>query len=118
MHLNMNPRATFGVLLVAAMLLVQPALANAGRAPATAEETIAIMNFAFQPATLTVDAGSRVVWVNHDEEPHAVVSVGAQFKNSPAMDTDDRYAVVFATPGTYTYFCSIHPHMVGKIIVR
>lgn len=59
-----------------------------------------------------------MVWVNQDEEPHAVVSADAQFKPSPAMDTDGRFALVFAKPGTYTYFCSIHPHMVGKIIVK
>jgi plastocyanin len=85
---------------------------------ATLKNTVVIRNFAFQPATLTVTAGSKVVWTNRDEEPHLVVSAGAQFPASPALDTDDSYATTFAKPGTYTYFCSIHPHMVGTIIVK
>jgi plastocyanin len=139
MRMQANTVATArGALLAAAFLMTQAAAA-ASAAPPTphampmtaviraatdkpgttvADNTVSIMNFAFQPTTLTVAAGSRVVWVNHDDEPHLVVSAGAQFKASPAMDTDDRYALVFATPGTYTYFCSIHPHMVGKIIVK
>jgi len=79
---------------------------------------VAIGDFAFQPAMLTVAAGSKVVWTNRDEEPHSVVSTGALFPSSPALDTDDSYATVFAKPGTYSYFCSIHPHMVGTIIVK
>ena len=90
--------------------------ATAGVVP-VAEATIAIRNFSFQPATLTVAAGSKVTWINRDEEPHLVVSAGAQFPASPALDTDDGYATVFAKPGTYSYFCSIHPHMVGTIVV-
>jgi plastocyanin len=85
-------------------------------APVT-EGAILIRNFVFQPATLTVTAGSKVTWTNRDEEPHLVVSAGAQFPASPALDTDDSYSTTFAKPGTYTYFCSIHPHMVGTIVV-
>jgi plastocyanin len=84
----------------------------------TAPASVAIRNFAFEPATLTVAAGSKVVWINRDDEPHLVVSAGAQFHASPALDTDDSYSTVFPTAGVYTYFCSIHPHMVGKIIVK
>jgi len=83
-----------------------------------AKNAIAIKDFAFQPATLTVAAGSKVVWTNRDEEPHLVVSAGGQFPASPALDTDDSYAAVLSKPGIYTYFCSIHPHMVGKIVVK
>jgi len=79
---------------------------------------VVIRGFAFQPATLTVAAGSKVVWTNRDEEPHIVVSAGGQFPPSPALDTDDSFAAVFAKPGTYVYFCSIHPHMVGTIVVK
>ena len=81
-------------------------------------DMVAISNFAFQPATLTVAEGSKVVWINRDEEPHIVISTGARFPSSPALDTDDRYTAVLATPGSYGYFCSIHPHMVGTIIVK
>jgi len=79
---------------------------------------VAIRNFSFQPAILTVAAGSKVVWMNRDEEPHVVVSNTARFPASPALDTDDSYALVFATPGTYSYFCAIHPHMAGMIVVQ
>ena len=61
---------------------------------------------------------TKVEWINRDEEPHLVVSASAQFPASPAMDTDDHYSTIFTKPGVYTYFCSIHPHMVGKIVVK
>lgn len=87
-------------------------------AAAMHKTAITIRNFAFEPATLNVSAGSKVVWINRDDEPHLVVSASGQFPASPALDTDDSYAAVFSKPGTYTYFCSIHPHMVGTIIVK
>jgi plastocyanin len=96
----------------------QAAVGATVRTAPAATGAIAIKDFAFEPATLSVAAGSKVVWTNRDEEPHLVVSADAQFHASPALDTDDSYAAVFTKPGTYTYFCSIHPHMVGKIIVK
>ncbi|WP_267222971.1 cupredoxin domain-containing protein [Dyella silvae] len=77
-----------------------------------------IRNFAFSPRTLTVPAGARVVWTNRDDEPHVVTSAGGQFTMSKALDTSDSYAVTFTHAGTYGYFCSIHPMMVGTIIVQ
>lgn len=77
-----------------------------------------IHNFHFEPATLTVPAGAQVTWTNQDEEPHIVVSTGNQFPSSPALDTGDHYRATFAKPGTYTYFCTIHPQMVGTIVVK
>ena len=77
-----------------------------------------ISNFAFKPNEIRVPAGARIVWVNRDEEPHVVVSTNGAFKTSPALDTNDSYAAVLTKAGTYTYFCSIHPMMVGKIVVR
>jgi len=95
------------------------ALASTTVHAATVQKTaVTIRNFAFEPATLSVSLGSKVVWINRDDEPHLVVSAGGQFPASPALDTDDSYATVFSKPGTYTYFCSIHPHMVGTIIVK
>lgn len=79
---------------------------------------IAIQNFAFAPKTLTVPAGTRVVWTNRDEEPHVVTSAGAQFASSKALDSGDTYMVTFSKPGTYAYYCSIHPMMVGMITVQ
>lgn len=79
---------------------------------------VAIQNFAFSPKTITVRAGTRVVWTNRDEEPHTVTSAGNQFTSSKALDSGDIYATTFSKPGTYTYYCSIHPMMVGTIIVQ
>lgn len=120
--------ATMAALICGASHAAMPALGSEGarRAPAsttshvvaTLKSAITIRNFAFEPATLTVPAGSKIVWINRDDEPHLVVSAGGKFPASPALDTDDSYASVFAKPGTYTYFCSIHPHMVGTIIVK
>ncbi|GLU30518.1 cupredoxin family copper-binding protein [Trinickia caryophylli] len=79
---------------------------------------IDIRQFAFAPPTLSVPAGARIVWTNDDEDPHVIVSSTGAFKASPALDTNDSYAVILDTPGTYRYFCSIHPMMVGTLVVR
>ena len=79
--------------------------------------SVSIDNFSFVPATLTVPAGSEITWFNHDDVPHTVVGVGKEFK-SPALDTGERFSHKFVQPGTYDYFCSIHPMMTAKIIVR
>ena len=79
---------------------------------------VAIRNFAFAPKTLTVPAGTQVVWTNADEEPHVITSAGALFISSKALDTGDSYTVRFSKPGTYAYYCAIHPMMVGTIIVH
>ena len=81
-------------------------------------QQIEIRNFAFAPATLTVPAGTRVVWTNQDEEPHVITSAGSLFASSKGLDTGDAYAVTFSKPGTYAYYCSIHPMMVGTVIVQ
>ena len=78
---------------------------------------ITIKDFSFGPATVTVPAGTKVTWVNKDEEPHKVVSVDEAFK-STAIDTDGEFTFVFSKPGTYKYFCSVHPRMVGTVVVE
>lgn len=82
------------------------------------DRTVDIKNFAFVPATLTVPAGTRVVWTNRDDEAHLVASTNGAFKASPAMDTNDTFAMVFDKPGTYAYFCTIHPMMRGTVVVK
>ena len=82
-----------------------------------AQSKIEIKDFAFIPQTITVKSGQRITWINHDEEPHTVVSVEKQFKKSPALDTDQEFTVVAGSPGTYSYFCSVHPKMTGTIVV-
>ncbi len=78
---------------------------------------VAIENFTFHPQALTVKAGTTVTWTNKDDIPHAIAAVGKQFK-SKVMDTDNSYSFTFTTPGTYAYFCSLHPHMTGTIVVE
>ena len=82
------------------------------------ENKIEIKDFAFNPKTITVKSGEKITWINRDEEPHTVVSVEKQFKKSTALDTDQEFTVTAGAPGTYTYFCSVHPKMTGTIIVQ
>ena len=81
------------------------------------QNKIEIKDFAFNPQTITVKSGQKITWINRDEEPHTVVSVEKQFKKSPALDTDQEFRVVAGSPGTYSYFCSVHPKMTGTIVV-
>ena len=82
------------------------------------ENKIEIKDFAFNPQNITVKSGEKITWINRDEEPHTVVSVGKQFKKSPGLDTDQTYTIVAGAPGTYSYFCSVHPKMTGTIVVQ
>jgi plastocyanin len=77
---------------------------------------IGIDNFSFTPAVLTVKRGTTVVFENHDDIPHSVVDAGGKF-HSKALDTNDSFSVTFDKPGEIAYFCGLHPHMTGKIIV-
>jgi plastocyanin len=83
----------------------------------SAANEIKIDNFSFSPAILTVPAGTTVKWTNHDDIPHNIVSSEQKFKSKP-LDTDDSFSFTFSTPGTYQYFCGLHPKMVGKVIVE
>ena len=89
-----------------------------GAAVVDNKNKIEIKDFAFNPPTITVKSGETITWINRDEEPHTIVSVEKQFKKSLALDTDQQYTVTAGTPGTYSYFCSVHPKMTGTIIVE
>jgi plastocyanin len=78
---------------------------------------IGIDNFSFTPAVLEVKAGTSVSWINKDDVPHLIVNVQKRFKQSPVLDTDQRFSVALQQPGTYDYFCSLHPQMQGRIVV-
>ncbi|HEY6994053.1 MAG TPA: cupredoxin family copper-binding protein [Xanthobacteraceae bacterium] len=78
---------------------------------------VKIDNFTFTPQRLTVKAGTTVTWINEDDSPHTVASSTKAFK-SKALDTDDKFSFTFTTPGAYEYFCSLHPHMTGTIVVE
>jgi plastocyanin len=88
-------------------------------APAKATKSeVVIDNFSFSPKTFTVPAGATVTWTNHDNVPHVVTSADNRFQKSPVLKAGQRFSNTFATAGTYSYFCSIHPRMTGKIIVK
>jgi plastocyanin len=81
------------------------------------EVAVKIDNFSFSPAIITVPAGTTVRWTNHDDIPHTVVSDEKTFK-SGVLDTDQEFTYTFSQPGTYKYFCSIHPHMTATVVVQ
>jgi amicyanin len=93
------------------------ALLAFGAVAAQEENVVTIDNFTFTAPELTVAVGTTVKWVNHDDIPHSVVDKSKAFR-SKALDTDDAYSFTFASAGTFDYFCGLHPHMVGKIIVK
>ena len=78
---------------------------------------ITIDNFTFTPKELTVPVGTTVKWLNHDDIPHTIVEKKMTFR-SKALDTDDSYSFTFTSAGTFDYFCGLHPHMVGQVIVK
>jgi plastocyanin len=96
------------------------AAAEAARAaPQAVVNQVAIDNFAFRPATLTIAVGTKVTWVNRDDVPHTATSTKKpRLFDSGTLDTDERFTHVFTAPGTYEYFCALHPHMTGKIVVK
>jgi plastocyanin len=100
------------VLALVALPAVNKATAAAPAAAPTSVE-IKIDNFSFTPATLTVKVGTQITWVNADDIPHTIVSANQSFK-SKVLDTDEKFTFAADKPGTYSYFCSIHPKMTGK----
>jgi plastocyanin len=121
-----------GALGLLATLLLAGCLARPGAAepasrptapaappPAADGKQVVIDNFTFSPATLTVPAGTAVTWVNHDDVPHTVTSPSRpRLLDSPTLDTDESFTHVFKAPGTYDYYCTVHPRMTGQVIVK
>ncbi|HEV2301421.1 MAG TPA: cupredoxin family copper-binding protein [Stellaceae bacterium] len=111
-------RMTLAAAAAAALFAAAGPGALAGQtAAATSPAVVDIRNFQFQPATLTVTAGTTVMWKNDDGSPHSVAAQSGAFRSDP-LDTKDSYSFTFAAPGTYVYGCTFHPMMIGKIIVK
>jgi len=91
--------------------------ANSKPRESAAPNQVMIENFSFAPATITVKAGTKVTWINHDDVPHTVDENDKRFR-SGTMDTDDQYSYTFTSPGTFNYFCALHPKMTGQVIVK
>jgi amicyanin len=108
-------RAVIAAMLIGPIIGVM--LAAASVAAQDTANVITIDNFTFTPPELTVAVGTTVKWVNHDDIPHLVVNKDKAFR-SKALDTDDSYSFTFTSAGTFDYFCGLHPHMVGKVIVK
>jgi len=105
--------------MIAVVLLIAGSagcIANAQPAQTSGAE-VKIGNFSFGPAQLTVPVGTTVTWTNRDDIPHTVVNDDKLFKSN-VLDTDEKFSYTFAKPGTYPYFCSMHPKMTGKIVVQ
>ena len=90
---------------------------SAGAGGASSGAEVKIDNFSFTPQEIKVKAGTTITWTNRDDIPHTVVSTDSLFK-SKALDTDDKFTFTPTKPGTYSYYCSIHPKMTGKVIVE
>jgi plastocyanin len=108
--------------LVAALVLLfvgSPNLRANTQQAAPASVEVKIDNFSFAPATLTVAVGTTVTWTNRDDIPHTVVSTDdpRAFK-SKVLDTDENFSYTFTKPGTFPYFCSVHPKMTGTVVVK
>ncbi len=99
---------------LAAVLVLAPARAGGED---TKKPEVRVDNFTFNPQTLTVPVNSTVTWMNKDDIPHVIASNDGLFK-SKALDTDQSYSFTFTKAGVYEYFCSLHPKMLGRIVVR
>ena len=108
---NIRVAAALAVAVFAGAATLPAASARAG------EMEVKIDNFAFAPQRIVVKAGTTVTWINADDAPHTVASSTKVFK-SGALDTKDKFSFTFATPGSYDYFCSLHPHMTGTVVVE
>jgi plastocyanin len=99
-----------------ALVLITSVWARAQPTPAPGPR-IEIRGHKYSPATITVPVGATIAWVNHDDEVHTVFSTTQAF-TSPAIETDETYSHTFSKPGTYTYFCTLHPLMTGLVTVK
>ena len=100
----------------AAQATPSPTQAESATAAVTAPQ-VTLEQAMFGPATLTIRVGATVTWVNNDGDLHTVTSTQGLFA-SPALDSGDNFSYRFTAPGTYPYFCALHPHMKGTIIVQ
>ena len=87
-----------------------------GALAASGETHLTIDNFTFKPDAITVPVGTKIVWENNDDIPHSIVETTGKF-HSPALDTEDKFSFIFDKAGSYEYFCGLHPHMKGKVVV-
>ena len=115
-----TPRSQLLVVMLGLGLFLAVVLRSAtatGQPAGTPATEVKVDNFTFSPEVVTVPVNSTVTWTNKDDVPHVIASTNAMFR-SKGLDTDDHYSFTFTQPGTYSYYCSIHPKMTGKIVVQ
>jgi len=100
-----------GLGVVAFLFSANPALAGEQAV------TITVENFTFSPQQVTVTPGTTVTWINNDDIPHTIVETKKSFRSKP-LDTEDSFSFTFMNAGDYDFFCSLHPHMTGRVIVK
>ena len=103
--------------LIAMLLVAGSSRVRASDQPSAANVAVKIDNFVFGPQAITVPVGTTVTWTNSDDIPHTAVSTDGVFK-SKVMDTDENFSYTFTKPGTYPYYCSVHPKMTGQVVVK
>jgi plastocyanin len=103
--------------LIGMVLLAGTSSVPANAEPTAASAAVKIDNFVFGPQTITVPVGATVTWTNSDDIPHTAVSTDGVFK-SKVLDTDEKFSYTFTKPGTYAYYCTIHPKMIGQVVVH
>jgi plastocyanin len=108
---------TAPVMIAMLLLLAGSPRVTANDHSSAAMAAVKIDNFVFGPQTLTVSVGTTVTWTNSDDIPHTSVSTEGVFK-SKVLDTDEKFSYTFTKPGTYPYYCTIHPKMTGKVVVQ
>lgn len=115
----LKPSRAFRLAILVAIpagLMTGALVASQVRAAQPPGAAITIDNFTFTPGEMTVPVGTVVTWTDHDDIPHSIVAKDRAFR-SAALDTDQSFAFTFTTAGTFEYFCGLHPHMTGKVIV-
>ena len=119
-HLNTGTLAFFMLVALASLTNMRgkEAETKASIPVKASKAEVVIDNFSFSPKTFTVPAGATMTWTNHDNVSHVVTSADDQFKKSLVLKTGQRFSNTFATAGSYSYFCSIHPRMTAQIIVK
>jgi plastocyanin len=119
-HLNTGTLAISLFVALAALTSIRGREVEAkGSIPVeAAKKEIAIADFTFSPKMFTVSPGAMVTGINHDKAPHVISSADDQFQKSPLLQPGQSFSNMFPTRGTYSYFCSIHPRMTARIIVK